>query len=131
LVILAGTNQPQPDSAVKPKAVSLSPEEHFQRVVRAFAGHPNVSVGAGRKKGFGASALSTRAKIFAMLSSRNRFVVKLAKARVEVQVAAGRGTRFDPGHGRLMKEWLEVAPGHEADWLTLAREAQRFVSTGQ
>ena len=114
---------------MKPESVTPAPEECFKKVVRAFAAHPGVTVGAGRKKGFGASALSTRAKIFAMLSSRNRFVVKLPKMRVDALVAAGRGGPFDPGHGRLMKEWLEVAPGYEADWLALAREAQRFVST--
>ena len=43
-------------------------------------------------------------------------------------VAAGRGEPFDPGHGRLMREWLEVAAGSEREWLSLAQEAMRFVA---
>jgi len=34
--------------------------------------------------------------------------------------------RFDPGHGRLMKEWVVVAHG-KVDWVELAREACDFV----
>jgi hypothetical protein len=36
------------------------------------------------------------------------------------------GKRFDPGHGRVMKEWLVVRSGPET-WLQLAREARQFV----
>jgi hypothetical protein len=64
-------------------------------------------------------------KIFAMMV-RGRFVAKLPRARVDALVAAGQGDRFDPGHGRVMKEWISVAEGDE-DWLALAREAYRFV----
>ena len=64
-------------------------------------------------------------KLFAMLV-RGSLVVKLPKARVDALVGEGRGTPFDPGHGRRMKEWVTVAPG-AADWVDLAREACRFV----
>ena len=77
--------------------------------------------------GFGASALKVHNKIFAMLSARGEFVVKLPKARVEALVVGGDGVRFDPGHGRVMNEWLVVAPDSKADWLALAREALAFV----
>jgi hypothetical protein len=40
-----------------------------------------------------------------MISSKGDFVVKPPKARVDVLVAFSRAERFDPGHGRLMKEW--------------------------
>jgi hypothetical protein len=42
---------------------------------------------------------------------------------------AGNGHHFDPGHGRLMKEWVAVAPG-KAPWLDLAREAHRYIESG-
>ena len=42
--------------------------------------------------------------------------------------SSGSGTRFDPGHGRLMKEWLVVEPTSDHDWLPLAREALAFVA---
>src|SRR3954447_16615859 len=53
---------------------------------------------------------------------RGELVVKLPKARVDELVDAGAGRRFDPGHGRVMKEWIVVAPG-KADWLPLPDEA--------
>jgi hypothetical protein len=72
--------------------------------------------------------LKVGGKIFAMLSSKGEFVVKLPKARVDALIASGDGERFDPGHGRLMKEWLAVEPTSEAEWLPLAREAMAFVA---
>jgi hypothetical protein len=75
------------------------------------------------KKGFGSDTLQVKGKMFAMLSSRQRFVVKLHRGRVDALVLARRGSRFDPGHGRLMKEWFVCAAGSERDWLELVREA--------
>ena len=64
--------------------------------------------------------------IFAMISSRGEFVVKLPRNRVGELVKSGKGEHFDPGHGRLMKEWLVVkAPG--LNWTALAKEACEFV----
>jgi hypothetical protein len=45
-------------------------------------------------------------------------------------VAAGAGEYFDPGHGRLMKEWVAIA-GHGVPWIALAREAHAFVKAGK
>jgi hypothetical protein len=53
-------------------------------------------------------------------------VVKLPRARVSELVSAGRGVHFDPGHGRLMREWIAL-DGSEKRWLDLAREARAFV----
>ena len=101
------------------------PEERYAMLIEALTGEPGVTLGAG-KKGFGSSALCISGKIFAMLSSRGRFVVKLPRQRVDSMVAAGEGQRFDLGHGRVMKEWLEITTAEE-EWLPLAREAMRFV----
>ena len=81
------------------------------------------------RRGFGSSALQVGGKIFAMVSSNGSFVVKLPKQRVEQLEASGVGQRFDPGHGRLMKEWLALDPSSNEDWLSLAREALRFVAS--
>ena len=102
-------------------------ERRFAAVVEAFAGEAGVAVGARGKKGFGSSALQADGRIFAMLASGGCFVVKLPRQRVEALEAEGVGARFDPGHGRLMKEWLAVDPASKADWLVLAREALAFV----
>jgi hypothetical protein len=110
--------------------VEATAEAHYARIVKTMSAMPGVAVGAGRKRGFGASALSTRGKIFALLSSRGRFVVKLPRSRGAELVASGVGRPFDPGHGRLMKEWLELDDARQKDWLTLAKEAQTFVAKG-
>lgn len=81
------------------------------------------------KKGFGSSALKIDNRIFAMLSSKREFVVKLPAHRVDALIAAGMGKRFDAGRDRPMKEWLAVGPAYEARWLPLAREAMEFVAS--
>ena len=98
----------------------------YAKVIKAFAKDPRVSVGDG--KGFGSGGLKVDGKLFALVSSRGQFVAKLPKQRVAELVAGGRGEPFDPGHGRLMREWLAVHGS--GDWLALAREARRFVGGG-
>jgi hypothetical protein len=103
----------------------------YAAVVKALAGKGGVthSEPDDSKRGFGANALKINKKIFAMLASDTRFVVKLPRARVDALVAAGFGERFDPRrNGTAMKEWLVVAAGREAQWLPLAKEAMEFVS---
>jgi len=94
-------------------------DPRFAAVVKALRGEPDVTYGG---KGFGASALKLDDKIFAMWTSRAAFVVKLDKSRVAELVGQKQGTYFDPGRGRLMKEWLEVTAPRTA-WLRLAKEA--------
>lgn len=98
----------------------------FKQVIRAFARDPRVTVGEG--KGFGSGGLKVDGKLFALMSSRGQFVAKLPKQRVAELVAQRKGEQFDPGHGRLMREW--VALHGDSDWLALAREARRFVGGG-
>ena len=99
-------------------------DPRFQPVIRAFARDTQVTRDAG--KGFGSGALKVNGKIFAMISSKGVFVVKLPKARVDALTDAGRGAPFDPGHGRIMKEWLAVSAAPAA-WVALAKEARAFV----
>jgi len=108
-------------AAVTPNDIDPS----FAPVVAAFAKDRHVS----RRKMFSSSSiLNVDGKIFAMLV-KGKLVAKLPKARVDELVNAGRGERFDPGHGRLMKEWVAVGNG-KAPWVTLAKEAYRFVRGG-
>lgn len=106
-------------------------EARYAMIVDALLGSPTVSFGSpdGKKSNqrFGSSALRINNKIFAMLSSQGDFVVKLPRGRVDEVIASGHGVRFDPAHGRLMKEWVVVGPAADEDWLTLAREAMEFV----
>jgi hypothetical protein len=97
----------------------------FALVVSAFANDPKV-VPPGSGKGFGSGALKVNGKIFAMMSSKGQFVVRLSEERVNALVADGGGTRFDAGRGRPMKEWLVVTAGHQS-WVPFAREARRLL----
>jgi TfoX/Sxy family transcriptional regulator of competence genes len=111
---------------------SMSPEARFAAIVEQFRGYAEVtppSNGAQAKKRFGSSELKVHNKIFAMLV-RGQLVVKLPRSRVDALIASGDGERFDPRHdGRLMKEWVSIAPTSEEEWLSLAREAMEFVSS--
>lgn len=83
---------------------------------------------SGPQRAFGSTSLKTGGKIFAMLV-KDRLVVKLDRRRVDALVAAGQGERFDPGHGRIMKEWLSVVETAPDDtWKELATEAEAFVA---
>jgi hypothetical protein len=104
----------------------VTTEDRYSELVRAFLARPGV---AREGKGFGSSALRVRGSIFAMLSSRGDFVVKLPRHRVDELIASGDGDRFDPGHGRLMKEWLALRPSSSLDWVSLATEAMAFVGS--
>ncbi len=106
----------------------MNAEEKFAKIVAALKRSRGVTVGAS-KRGFGSSALCVGGKIFAMVSSAGRFVVKLPHPRVDALVDAGVGTRFEPRPGRAMKEWLAVNPAADVDWLALAREAWKFVAS--
>jgi len=101
-------------------AVEVDPG--FAKVAAAFAKDRRVAMG----KLFSSKAvLNVDGKIFAMFV-KGQFVAKLPKPRVDDLVSAGVGRPFDPGHGRLMKEWIAVED-RGAPWVALAKEARAFV----
>ena len=106
-------------------------EERFAKIVQALSRYSGVTPPdtTQPKKRFGSSGLKVHDKIFAMISSKGEFVVKLPEQRVDGLVTSGKGKRFDPGHGRLMKEWLTVETTSEEVWLQLAKEAMEFVAS--
>jgi len=99
-------------------------DEHAT-VVQAFRGDPDVTLPSG--KGFGSAGLRIGGKIFAMLSSRGEFVVKLSRHRVDALIASGEGMDFRAGQGRRMREWVCIVASTDERWLSLAREAKEFV----
>jgi TfoX/Sxy family transcriptional regulator of competence genes len=108
----------------------VTAEERWAALVETILAGGRATYGsdAGPQQAFGSTSLKTEGKIFAMLV-KDRLVVKLDRRRVDALVEAGQGERFDPGHGRLMKEWLSVAdPASDAAWLDLATEAETFVA---
>lgn len=115
------------EQKLRAKRRSLPPAEDtvippaFAPIVKALSGRPGVTVA----RMFSSRAvLKVDGKLFAMVV-RDQLVVKLPRPRVADLVGSGRAVHFDPGHGRLMKEWASVAQG--VAWLPLAEEAYAFV----
>lgn len=100
-----------------------TPDEIWQPIADAELGTPGVTGGTG----FGRSAgLRIERKIYAMLVN-DELVVKLPKARVDELTDDGVGRRFEPGTGRVMKEWLSVSASSSRRWRSLVSEAKAFV----
>lgn len=78
-------------------------------------------------KMFGSQGLKVNSKVFFMLVN-DRVVVKLPRARVVALVESGKGEFFDPGHGRIMKEWIALDLDSKRFWKILAREALVYVT---
>lgn len=109
----------------KPSAGPNVDDPMFAPVVAAFAPDKQVDQG----KMFGSVGLKVNGKVFAMVV-KGRLVVKLPKERVDALVASGIGDYFDPGHGKLMKEWVAVT-GTKPSWVDLSKEAYGFVKGGK
>lgn len=103
----------------------MTPDQRYAEIVSTFLERPGVTQ---QGRGFGSSALRVRGKMFATLSPGGAFVVKLPRQRVGALVAAGHGRPFEPGPGRVMKEWLELSAASGQDWASLAEEALAFVA---
>jgi hypothetical protein len=71
--------------------------------------------------------LKTAGKFFAMVV-KGELVVKLPAGRVDELVERGSGRRFDPGHGRLMKEWIGLRPADAPTCAAYVDEARSFVA---
>jgi hypothetical protein len=81
--------------------VTEAATELFDAVVQAVEHDPSI----GKGRGFGSSGLKVGGKVFAMLV-KGKLVVKLPRNRVQELIADGSGVPFDPGHGRVMREWV-------------------------
>jgi len=109
------------ETQAKPEARAI--DARLAPLVTAFRADPRVTYGG---KGFGSGALKVDGKMFALISSKGLFVVKLPKERVAELVRLGKGRHFDPGRGKRMLEWFETE-SKPSTWLALAKEAHRFV----
>ena len=101
--------------------IGLPNDRRFEAIVRAFEQDSAVTSG----KMMSAHGLKVHGRIFAMFP-KGRFVVKLPKERVDELVRTRAATRYDPRHGRVMKEWAVISE-HYDNWLELAEEAYDFV----
>jgi hypothetical protein len=98
----------------------MKAEEIWSNVKEYFLKLPEV-----QKQG---ESLKTRKKMFAMLSKGN-YVVKLPKERVNKLLNSGEGLPYDPGNGRIMKEWVIIPIEHSDKWIEYASEAKAFAKT--
>jgi hypothetical protein len=98
----------------------------FATVTEHFTGLPGVTTA----RMFGSTCLKMSGKVFAV-GYKGRLVLKLPPDEVTGLLDRGRAVLFDPGHGRVSKEWVSVAPEPAPAWLALARSARDFVSTGK
>lgn len=100
----------------------MTEEKLFQSVAEALETLPGVT----RSKMFGSVGLKAEGKVFAM-PFKGKLVVKLPKERVKALIQSSEGEHFDPGHGRLMKEWVAMKVSTGPQWLEIAEEARHFV----
>jgi hypothetical protein len=124
------SSKAKPSKASKPsKKTARKPAAEVPPILAPVAEALADVRGVSRRRMFSSeNAFSVNGKIFAMLT-RGTFVVKLPKERVDDLVEAGKGKRFDPGSGRLMKEWIAVEAG-DLPWVALAKEAHSYVRRG-
>jgi hypothetical protein len=108
----------------KPRAAGKS-DAAFALITDALSKEPGVTFNEG--KGFGSRALKVNGKIFAMMTSKDQYVVKLSKERVEELVSERVGDYFDAGKGKPMKEWLSRLRRAEV----VSRFGQRGLSVRQ
>jgi TfoX/Sxy family transcriptional regulator of competence genes len=98
-------------------------EAGFARLAEALSKDPRVDrPEVARAKGFGSKGLKVQRKMFAF-HSKGRLVLKLPADRVDALLASGKGERFDPGKGMLMKEWIAFGVAEKKAWPRLAKEA--------
>src|SRR6188768_3900739 len=98
----------------------MTAEQRWAALVETMLADGAATYGSnGSQQAFGSTSLKTNGKIFAMLV-KHRLVVKLDRRRVNELVEAGQGRRFDPGHGRLQKEWLDVDSASDDLWWDFA-----------
>jgi hypothetical protein len=101
----------------------VAAQELFDEVAeRMLADDPSLEQG----RMFNAVGLKTAGRFLAMVV-RDELVVKLPADRVTALVGEGAGERFDPGHGRLMREWVALRPADAGACRAYVVEARRFV----
>ena len=114
----------------------MTPTEQFNALVETMLARTQDVYGSvaaeGARRMFGSTSIKTggkSGKMFAFLDRKSdRLVVKLPAARVTALVDAKQGERYDPGDGRLQREWFVVASSASEDWERFAIEAEAYVA---
>lgn len=81
------------------------------------------------REGMGSGSLFVGRKMFGVLDESGGIVLKLPPVRVQELIASGVGAGWHPGTGKPLKEYVLVGVGHEAKWLSLAKESRTYMAT--
>ena len=73
-------------------------------------------------------ALKIKRKMFVFLNQDN-ITVKLPKNRVTELLASGEGLPYDPGNGKIMKEWVTIPLKISDKWMAFVQEGMEFALT--
>jgi hypothetical protein len=74
-------------------------------------------------------SLKTKKKMFVMFNKQGNYVVKLPKERVTELINSGVGNPYDPGNGKIMKEWVIIPAKYTDKWIEFAEEGKNFAKT--
>lgn len=102
----------------------MTEEEAFQAIAETHLKDRQIS----QAKMFGSPGLRVDGKVFATLY-KGKLVLKMPTHRVAELVKSGQGEYFDPGHGRVSKEWVALEPRSKDRWAAVVKEAREFVSS--
>jgi hypothetical protein len=99
-------------------------EERFRSIRQGYVDRGGVTTGTG----FGGNdGLRIDGRIFAMVV-RGELVVKLPRARAAAMTERLEARPFEPGTGRVMREWVSVPVDRADAWPGLVDEAFAYVS---
>ena len=81
------------------------PVAGYARLVERFAGHDDVELPDGTRRGFGADGMRVRNKVFAC-TYRNRLMIKLPADEVDRLIDTGLGEPMGKPGQQPMREWV-------------------------
>jgi hypothetical protein len=98
----------------------MTSEENWIKIKEHFLKQNDV-----QKQG---ESIKTKKKMFAMFN-KGRYIVKLPKERVTELINTEKGLPYDPGNGKIMKEWVIIPDEKSEEWADLAAEAKKFAES--
>ncbi|MBK5113862.1 MAG: hypothetical protein KGD59_01740 [Candidatus Heimdallarchaeota archaeon] len=96
----------------------MSSEEHWLKVKEKLLKLDDV-----QKQG---ESLKIKRKMFAFPTKDGNLIVKLPKERVTELLSSGEGLPYDPGNGKIQKEWVIIPLKNSDKWIGYAKEAMKF-----
>jgi len=98
----------------------MSTEELWMKIKEEFLKIEDV-----QKQG---ESLKIKRKMFVFLNKEN-ITIKLPKKRVTELLDSGEGLPYDPGNGKIMKEWVTIPHKSSDKWMDFVKEGMEFAIT--